>query len=41
MSKHDLQARPVYHHLRDSIESHLTAVFAGLAVSRWIEVRTG
>jgi transposase len=36
MSKHDLQARPVYHHLRDSIEAHLTVVFAALAVSRWI-----
>jgi transposase len=41
MSKHDLQARPVYHHLRDSIEAHLTVVFAALAVSRWIEHQTG
>jgi hypothetical protein len=41
MSKHDLQARPVYHHLRDSIEAHLTIVFAALAVSRWIEHQTG
>jgi DDE family transposase len=41
MSKHDLQARPIYHHLRDSIEAHLTIVFAALAVSRWIEQRTG
>jgi transposase len=41
MSKHNLQARPVYHHLRDSIEAHLTIVFAALAVSRWIEDRTG
>ena len=41
MSKHDLQARPVYHHLRDSIEAHLTIVFAALAVSRWIETQTG
>jgi hypothetical protein len=40
MSKHDLQARPVYHHLRDSIEAHLTIVFAALAVSRWIEHQT-
>jgi hypothetical protein len=32
--KHDLQARPVYHHLRDSIEAHLTIVFAALAVGR-------
>jgi hypothetical protein len=28
MSKHDLQARPIYHHKRDSIEAHLTIVFA-------------
>jgi hypothetical protein len=38
---HDLQARPIYHHHRDSIEAHLTTVFAALAVSRWIENRTG
>jgi len=41
MSKHDLQARPIYHHKRGSIEAHLTVVFAALAVSRWIEDATG
>jgi DDE family transposase len=41
MSKHDLQARPIYHRTRDSIEAHLSVVFAALAVSRWIEARTG
>ncbi len=41
MSKHDLQARPIYHRKRDSIEAHLTIVFAALAVSRWIEDATG
>jgi hypothetical protein len=41
MSKHDLQARPIYHRKRDSIEAHLTIVFAALAVSRWIEQQTG
>src|SRR3954452_118123 len=41
MSKHDLQARPIYHHQRDSIDAHLTIVFAALAVSRWIEDSTG
>jgi hypothetical protein len=41
MSKHDLQARPIYHHPRDSIEAHLTIVFAALATSRWIEQTTG
>jgi transposase len=41
MSKHDLQARPVYHRTRDSIEAHLTIVFAALAVSHYIEYKTG
>ncbi len=41
MSKSDLQARPIYHRKRDSIEAHLTIVFAALAVSRWIEHQTG
>ena len=41
MSKHDLQARPVYHNKRESIEAHLTIVFAALAVSHWIERQTG
>ena len=41
MSKSDLQARPVCHRKRDSIEAHLTIVFAALAVSRWIEAQTG
>jgi transposase len=33
MSKTDLRARPIYHHKRESIEAHLTIVFAALAVS--------
>jgi hypothetical protein len=41
MSKHDLQARPIYHHTRESIEAHLTIVFAALAVSHWLEHQTG
>jgi Transposase DDE domain len=41
MSKSDLQARPICHRKRDSIEAHLTIVFAALAVSRWIEAQTG
>ena len=41
MAKSDLQARPIYAHQRESIEAHLTIVFAALAVSRWIEARTG
>jgi len=41
MSKSDLRARPIYHHKRDSIEAHLTTVFAALAVTRWLERQTG
>ncbi len=41
MSKQDLQARPIYHHTRESIEAHLTMVFAALAVSHYIEHQTG
>ncbi|NMM34424.1 MAG: IS1634 family transposase [Phycicoccus sp.] len=41
MSKHDLQARPIYHHKRESIEAHLSVVFAALAVGRHIEAATG
>jgi hypothetical protein len=39
LSKSDLQARPICHRKRDSIEAHLTIAF--LAVSRWIEAQTG
>jgi hypothetical protein len=41
MSKHDLKARPIYHHKRESIQAHLSIVFAALAVTRFIEDRTG
>ena len=41
MSKHDLRARPIYHHKRESIDAHLTVVFAALAVSKFLEVETG
>ena len=41
MSKHDLRARPIYHHKRESIEAHLTIVFTALAVARAAQDRTG
>ena len=41
MSKHDLQARPIYHHKRESIDAHLSIVFAAMALTHWIEHRTG
>ena len=41
MSKSDLKARPIFHHKRESIDAHLTIVFAALAVARWLEATTG
>ena len=40
MSKHDLRARPIYHHKLESIDAHLNIVFAALAISRHIEAQT-
>ena len=41
MSKHDLRARPVFHHTRDAIEAHLTVVMASLAIARHLQEATG
>jgi len=40
MSKHDLHARPIFHHEKDAIEAHLTVVMAALAMGRIIERKT-
>lgn len=41
MAKSDLLARPIFHRKRDSIEAHLTIVFAALAISRRMQEKTG
>jgi hypothetical protein len=41
MTKSDLAARPMFHRLEDSIQAHLTIVFAALAVSREAQARAG
>jgi transposase len=41
MAKTDLRARPIFHHQRDSIEAHLTVVFAALAIARHLQQRAG
>jgi transposase len=41
MTKSDLRARPIFHHQRDSIEAHLTIVFAALAISRHLQDASG
>jgi len=40
IAKSDLKARPIFHHKRESIDAHLTIVFAALAISRQIEDAT-
>lgn len=40
MSKHDLRARPIYHHKRESIEADLYIVFAALVITRCRERQT-
>lgn len=41
MSRTDLRARPMFHRTRDTIEAHLTIVFAALAVALEVQDRTG
>lgn len=41
MSKSDLAARPIFHHIRDSVEAHLTIVFTALAIARDLQERSG
>lgn len=41
MAKTDLNARPIFHRKRDSIEAHLTVVLASLAIAKSIELQTG
>ena len=41
MSKHDLPARPVFHHTRAATWAHLTVVMASLAVARYLQGATG
>ncbi len=41
MAKSDLRARPIFHRQHDSIEAHLTIVFAALAISRHLQEASG
>src|SRR5699024_11725864 len=41
MAKSDLDARPIFHYTRETIEAHLTVVFASLAVARYMYAQTG
>jgi len=41
LTKSDLEARPVFHRLDETIQAHLVIVFASLAICKYIEIRTG
>lgn len=41
LTKSDLEARPVFHRLDETIKAHILIVFAGLAISRYLEIQTG
>ena len=41
ITKSDLEARPVFHRLDETIKAHLVIVLAGLAISRYLEINTG
>lgn len=41
VTKSDLAARPIFHSLDDTIKAHLVLVFASLAISRFLEIKTG
>jgi transposase len=41
ITKSDLEARPIFHRLDETIKAHMVLVFAGLAISKYIELATG
>jgi transposase len=41
LTKSDLEARPVFHRLDETIQAHLVVVFASLAICKYIEIKTG
>lgn len=41
ITKSDLEARPIFHHKRESIEAHIVIVFVSLCLAKSIELKTG
>lgn len=41
IAKSDLEARPIFHHKRESIETHMLIVFVSLCIAKSIELKTG
>lgn len=40
ITKSDLEARPIFHRLNETVKAHLVIVFAGLAIAKYIEIKT-
>lgn len=38
ITKSDLEARPIFHRLEETIKTHLIIVFAGLAIAKYLEI---
>lgn len=41
LTKSDLEARPIFHRLDETIKAHLVIVFAGLAIAKYLEINLG
>lgn len=41
LTKHDLEARPMFHRTKDMIDAHLNIVFCALAIARYLQTTTG
>lgn len=41
MAKSDLDARPIFHHIEESIRAHLLICFLALTMSRYVEIKSG
>jgi len=41
ITKSDLEARPIFHRLDETIKAHLIIVFADFAISKYLEIKTG
>ena len=41
MSKHDLEARPIFHRKGDAVRAHILLCFIALMMGRYLEIATG
>lgn len=41
IAKSDLEARPIFHHKKESIETHILIVFVSLCIAKSVELKTG